>query len=68
MDLLVLKSNEKYIRIKDDTFEYTNMDKASVFPVVDVEKVKGIYRKLLPEISDLEIRKIVITETKFIEE
>lgn len=68
MNLLVLKSKDRYIRIKDDSFEYTNMDKASVYPVADVEKVKYIYSKLISEISNLEIRKIVITETEFIEE
>ena len=67
MELLVLKSKDKYIRIKGNSFEFTKMDKASVFPIKDVDKVKSIYTDLLVDISDLEIRKIVITETELVD-
>jgi len=67
MELLVLKSNDNYIRIKGNSFEFTNMDKASVYPLSEVKKVKDFFDKLQKDISDLTIRKIVITETEFID-
>ena len=37
--LLLIKSNEQYIRAGSDWFEFVEMDKASVYPLDKTEKV-----------------------------
>jgi hypothetical protein len=33
MELLVLKAGERYLRLTNEGFEYTGMNKASVYPI-----------------------------------
>ena len=40
MDLLIIKTGDDYIRVKPDAYEAVGMDKASVFPMPQLDRVK----------------------------
>ncbi len=44
--LLIIKSNTSYIRIKADGFHLCTLDKASVFPFSKLEEVKTHVKKI----------------------
>ena len=66
MELLVLKSGEQYLRIIPEGYELVNMSKASVYPLIQEEKVRSIYHSLKDELQVLEIKKLIITEADFV--
>ncbi len=66
MELLVLKSGDSYLRIIVDGYELVNMSKASVYPLMQEEKVKSICQSLKDELEGLVIRKLIITETDYV--
>ncbi len=65
MELLILKSGEKYLRILDETFEFTGLNKASVFQLSDENSVIEKYNQLRLELKDLSIKKLTIQETDY---
>ena len=65
MDLLVFKTGEKYLRIIEDGFDLCGMNKASVYPVLDKQKVLDIYNNLKVELVDLKIKQLTIIEKDF---
>lgn len=65
MELLCLKCDESYLRIADENYTLTTVNKASVYPVKDAEMVKTICRKLQEELNSLKIVKLTISEESF---
>lgn len=63
MELLIIKSNDGYIRVKDGVYLRCGIDKASVFSVEKAEKVKAhalaLQARGFPNIA---IRKLVLSE------
>ena len=44
MDLLVIKNGPDYVRIKDGSFLSVGLEKASVFPSDQLDRVKELHR------------------------
>jgi len=66
MDLLIIKTGDNYIRVLEDGFRVCGMDKASVFPLDQVERVRTHVRNLeKSKYGDVRIHKLTITETPF---
>ena len=66
MELLILKSGKDYIRIKGNACILVQLDKASVFPLSELETVKQHVCSLKKnEFTDISIRKLVLTEEDF---
>ena len=40
MDLLIIKTGDHYIRVRQNAYEAVGMDKASVFPMPQLDRVK----------------------------
>ena len=40
MDLLIIKTGDNYIRVRQNAYEAVDMDKASVFPMPQIARVK----------------------------
>ena len=40
MELLIIKTDDDYIRVKDGSYEAVGLDKASVFPMAKLNQVK----------------------------
>ncbi len=65
-ELLIIKNNEDYIRIKDDTYKCCNLDKASVFPVDKLNQVKAHIEQLKKNgFPSASIYKLILTEEPF---
>ena len=45
-ELLVIKYNDSYIRVKDGEYTICGLDKASVFPMEKMEEVKEHIKKI----------------------
>jgi len=64
MDLLVIKDGPDYIRIKEGVFISVSLDKASVFPFGQLDRVKELHRSArehgFPEAA---IFRLTLTET-----
>lgn len=65
MELLVFKVNDKYLRFTESTYEFSEMNKASVFQLSDKEKVMEKLNKLKPELENLSVKKLTITESDY---
>lgn len=65
MELLCLKFGEKYIRVPEEGYEITGMNKASVFPVSDSEKVMRLLAKYKKELHGLKIVKLRVIEEEY---
>lgn len=63
MELLVLKTGKKYLRLSNDRYELTGMNKASVYPVSEFNFVQGQLEKFKAELNELSIKKLTITES-----
>ena len=46
MELLIIKNNTEYVRVKEDTYLFVGLDKASVFPLERIETVRGHIKNL----------------------
>jgi len=46
MELLIIKSGEDYVRVKTEDYILCRLDKASVFPIDNLDVVKNHVRKL----------------------
>ncbi|MCP4021718.1 MAG: hypothetical protein GY729_07740 [Desulfobacteraceae bacterium] len=66
MVLLLIKSGQDYIRIKDDEYLLSDMDKASVFPLNQINVVKSHVDQLNNlSFTDICVKKLVISEEDF---
>ena len=66
-ELLVVKVGDDYIRFLDTGFEYCSMNKASVFPLVQVAELRTRCDEIEPKIKGLQLMKLVISEEPFSE-
>lgn len=63
MDLLIIKTGDRYLRTSTDDFEAVNLDKASVFPMEQLERARGLVGRAETQgFKDLCIKKLVLTE------
>ncbi len=63
MELLIVKSNTDYFRFKEEGSLLVKMDKASVFPMDQINIVKQHESRLIQEgFKDVCIKKLVLTE------
>ena len=46
MELLIIKSGEDYVRVKSENYNVCRLDKASVFPIDNLDEVKKHVKKL----------------------
>lgn len=66
MDLLILKHDDQYIRFKDGEYLLVNIDKASVFPLGQLERVKNHEKELVRQgFINVQIKRLVLTEKDF---
>ncbi|WP_300460104.1 hypothetical protein [Desulfobacula sp.] len=63
MELLIIKSGRDYLRFKDDGPLFVGLEKASVFPLDQLEKVQTQASSLKKNgFPDVCIKKLVLTE------
>ena len=63
MELLIIKDGPDYIRIKEDAPLRVHIEKASVFPMSKIEKVREICEKLSSEgFSNICSKKLILTD------
>ncbi len=63
MELLILKSNTTYIRVKENQFLRVSLDKASVFPMDRIKMVKEYEAQLkIQGFESVHIKKLILTE------
>ncbi len=67
MELLIIKTPNGYVRIKDDQYHYCAIDKASVFPMDKLDQVKTHLRNLHIDYPEAIINKLILTEEPFTE-
>ena len=66
MELLIMKNGKEYVRVRDDVYLFVGLDKASVFPLEELEAVQGHIRKLQARgFDEAEIRKLTLTEEPY---
>jgi len=46
MELLIIKNKTEYIRVKEDTYLFVGLDKASVFPLEKIQTVREHIKNL----------------------
>lgn len=64
MELLVIKSGNDYIRLKDGRATTAGLDKASVFPAAQLDQVKAQLADLRQnDFPDAAIYRLMLTET-----
>ncbi|MGD8662109.1 MAG: hypothetical protein PVH37_19360 [Desulfobacterales bacterium] len=64
MKLLIIKSGEDYVRVKTENYNLCRLDKASVFPIGNLEEVKKHVQKL----NEKNFPRIAIYKLTLIEE
>ena len=66
MELIIIKSENKYIRTTNGNYEITGLDKASVFPMEKRDMVNR-HRDALTDqgFKNVHLKKLVITEEDF---
>ena len=63
MELLIIKNKQDYIRVRADRCEIVGLDKASVFPMDQLDRVKETAARLKQEGYDrICLKKLVLTE------
>ncbi len=63
MELLIIRTNDQYIRVKPDQFLEVNLDKASVFPMDRLDHVRALEAQLRDKgFENVVIKKLVLTE------
>ncbi len=63
VELLILKSGERYLKTSLAEYELVDLDKASVFSLDQLEQVCEFEQKALEQgFSDLTVKKLVLTE------
>ena len=63
MELLIIKSGNEYIRVKEEAYLLCRIDKASVFPLKKLTEVKRHVDVICNSgFRDVSIRKLILTE------
>lgn len=65
MELLCLKVNDQYLKIKDNSYEFVSVQKASVYPIDQLDDLKFICSKFNESLTNLKIKKLIILEEDF---
>ena len=66
MKLIIIKSGEDYIRVKNERFYLVRLDKASVFPVDQLELVRRYQENLVREgFKTISLKALIISEEEF---
>lgn len=66
MELLIIKSQEQYIRVKESAYQLCALDKASVFPLEKLPTVKEHLCRLKEQgLSDVTLSKLIMREEPF---
>jgi hypothetical protein len=66
MELLIIKSGEQYLRVKDDQYLLVGLTKASVFPVEKLSLVKEHQAAAESAgFSELHLKKLILTEEDY---
>lgn len=66
MDLLIIKSGDQYIRVKDEQYLVVALNKASVFPMEQLDQVRSQLDGARDAgCRDLKIIKLILTEEDF---
>ena len=63
MELVIIKSKDRYIRVKEDGYHEVGIDKASVFPMDQLSLVRE-HKKALNRLgfTHIALKKLVLTE------
>ena len=63
MDLLVIKSRDSYIRVREGRYQLGALEKASVFPVAQLDEVQCHLKALCKQgITGARIYRLTLTE------
>ena len=63
MDLLILKTGNDYIRFKDGKYLLVGLDKASVYPMDQIDQVRTHMSELEKNgFKNVRIRKLILSE------
>ena len=67
MELLIMKNKTEYVRVKEDTYLFVGLDKASVFPLEKLETVQGHIKKLQGQgFEHISIYRLKLSEEPYI--
>ena len=68
-ELLIIKSGSRYFRFKDRQYYACELNKASVFPLDNIDRVRELINRLKKDgIRKPYIAKLTITETPYTED
>lgn len=63
MELLIIKTQNRYIRVKPEGLLAVNLDKASVFPMDRLDHVRDLEARAVKEgFQGVVVKKLVLTE------
>ncbi len=63
MELLIIKCGERYLKTSAADYELVDFNKASVFPLHQLEQVRDMETRALAQgFSELCVKKLVLTE------
>ncbi len=63
MELIIIKSGERYIRVKDGEYLLVQIDKASVFPMDKLNVARGHEKNLVADrFANVSLKKLVLSE------
>lgn len=63
MELLIIKTQDNYLRTSSEPFKVVTMDKASVFPMDQLDRVREMERRAEAQgFRNLCIKKLVLSE------
>ncbi|MBT3257941.1 MAG: hypothetical protein HN366_16015 [Deltaproteobacteria bacterium] len=68
MELLIMKNNNEYVRVKEDAYLFVGLDKASVFPLEKIDVVLGHINNLQARGFDhVSIYRLKLSEEPYIQ-
>lgn len=63
MELIIIKTGDRYIRVQDDGFHVVQISQASVFPMDEIETARRHETELLDAgFKAISLKKLVLTE------
>lgn len=66
MELLIIRSANQYIRVKNGEYLRVSLDKASVFPLQNLDVVhQHVEAAKAAGLSEIHLKKLVLTEKDF---